>query len=41
MWLYRNVLLSDLDQYLTDDWKVDGPGPNLGGWASMIVSKRI
>jgi hypothetical protein len=33
--------LSDLDQYLADDWKVAGPEPNLGGWASMIVIKRI
>lgn len=40
-WLYRYVLLSDLDKFLADDWKVAGPGPNLGGWVSMIVSKRI
>jgi hypothetical protein len=40
-WLYRYVLLSDLDRYLADGWRVGGTGPTLGGWASMIVIKRI
>jgi len=34
---YQYVLLLDLDQYLAQGWAVTGPGPNLGGWTSVIV----
>ena len=39
-WLFKYVLLEDLDQYLAQGWTVAGPGPNLGGWTSVIVRRR-
>ncbi len=39
-WLYKYVLLADLSRYLEDGWAVAGPGPNLGGWSSVIVRRK-
>ena len=40
-WLFKYILPSDLKRYLTEGWRVVGPGPNLGGWGSLIVRRKV
>lgn len=39
-WLYKYVLLSDLNRYLEQGWRTVGPGPGLGGWTSVLMRRR-
>lgn len=40
-WLFKYVLIEDLDRYETEGWVVVGPGPNLGGWLSVLVQRKV
>lgn len=39
-WLCKYIFVEDLPRYEADGWKYWGPGPNLGGWGSVIVRRR-
>ena len=39
-WLFKYILVDDRKVYEALGWRVVGPGPYLGGWASLIIRRR-
>ena len=40
-WLFKYILIEDVEKWVDEGWKVVGPGPCLGGWDSLLVRRPV
>ena len=40
-WLFKYILIEDVEKWVGEGWRIVGPGPCLGGWGSLIIRRPV